>query len=99
MNTEINLTTEPVQAGNSQTVLPEFGRAADVQRLFGIKRGTLYNLLRDGKVRSVLQRVRGQKSGVRLFYLAGIRDMLVSEMEVQSPRAVAQESVGTAPTA
>ncbi len=76
-------TTESIQVGNTTGILPEFGRAADVQRLFGLKRGTLYNMLNDGKVRSVLQRVRGQKSGVRLFYLAGIREMLMSEMKRQ----------------
>lgn len=86
-----SLTTAPVQAGDSRQALPEFGRTADVQRLFGIKRGSLYNLLRDGKVRSVLQRVRGQRSGVRLFYLPGIREMLLAEMEAQSPRAAAGE--------
>jgi hypothetical protein len=42
------LTTEPIQPGETSGVLPEFGRWADVQRLFGIKRGTLYNLLADG---------------------------------------------------
>ena len=33
----------------SPAVLPEFGRWQDVQRLFGIKRGTLYNLIAEAK--------------------------------------------------
>ena len=73
-------TTEPVQPGNFTGTMPEFGRVADVTRHFGIKRGTLYNLHRDGKVRSVLLRVRGQKSGVRLFEMVSVRDLIWSQL-------------------
>lgn len=76
-------TTEPVRAGNCNGNLPEFGRTKDVERMFGIKRGTLYNLSEQRKVRSVLQRVKGKKSGVRLWYLPGIREHLMSEMLAQ----------------
>jgi len=51
--------------------------------LFGIKRGTAYNLLADGKIRGVLLRVRGAKSGVRLF-------------DVESVRAFIQQAVAAA---
>ena len=60
---------------------PEFGRVADVTRRFGIKRGTLYNLLADGKVNGCLLRVRGRKSGVRLFHLDSVREFIASEMQ------------------
>ena len=43
-------TTASVQAGDFTGATPEFGRVADVTRIYGIKRGTLYNLLADGKV-------------------------------------------------
>jgi hypothetical protein len=79
-----NTTIEPVQCGDCSHLLPEFGRAADVQRLFGIKRGTLYNLLADGKVKGVLLRVRGQKSGVRLIYLDSVRSFIFKEMAEQA---------------
>lgn len=59
----------------------EFGRCADVQRIFGLRRGTLYNLLQDGKIKGVLLRVRGKKSGVRLFAMASVRDFIRSQME------------------
>jgi hypothetical protein len=72
-------TTEPVQPGNFSGISPEFGRVADVTRMFGIKRGTLYNLLRDGKIRAVLLRVRGARSGVRLFDMASIRTFILSQ--------------------
>lgn len=63
--------------------MPEFGRWRDVQRLFGIKRGTLYNLLAEGKVKSVSLRVRGQKAGVRLIHLDSVRDYIHKQMRLQ----------------
>jgi len=72
-------TTEPVQPGNFNNVLPEFGRLADVTRHFGIKRGTAYNLLTDGKIKGVLLRVRGAKSGVRLIDMASVRNYILSQ--------------------
>ena len=75
---EIN-TIEPVKPGNFTGIMPEFGRVADVTRYFGIKRGTLYNLHHDGKIRGVLLRVRGQKSGVRLFDMASVREFILSQ--------------------
>lgn len=53
-------TTAPVEPGNFTGSTPEFGRCADVQRIYGLRRGTLYNLLRDGKIKGVLLRVRGK---------------------------------------
>lgn len=73
-------TTAPVQAGDFAGSSPEFGRWQDVQRQFGIKRGTLYNLLADGKVKGCVLRVRGQKSGVRLFDMASVRELVRSQM-------------------
>jgi hypothetical protein len=67
---------EPVQPGDLSCATPEFGRVKDIERLYGIKRGCLYNLLADGKVKGVLLRVRGQKSGVRLFDLASVREYI-----------------------
>ena len=77
-------TTAPVQPGNTTGVMPEFGRTADVQRLFGLKRGTAYNLLADGKVRGCVLRVRGQRSGVRLWDLQSIRDYIAKQIAKQT---------------
>jgi len=63
--------------------MPEFGRWQDVQRLYGIKRGTLYNLMGEGKVKSVSMRRRGNVHGCRLFYLRSIRDFLHQLLEEQ----------------
>jgi len=72
--------TAPESSGDGTGNKPEFGRVAEVTRRFGIKRGTLYNLLADGKVKGCLLRVRGRKSGVRLFHLDSVRDFIASAM-------------------
>lgn len=85
-------TTEEVKLGDTSPLKPEFGRASDVQRLFGIKRGTLYNLLADGKVRGCLLRVRGQKSGVRLIDLDSVRNHILDAMTEAQSAGQTQES-------
>lgn len=74
-------TIAPVEPGNFAGTTPEFGRLADVQRQYGLKRGTAYNLLLDGKIKGVLLRVRGKKSGVRLIDMASVRDFIRTQME------------------
>ncbi len=76
-----NKTTEPVLPGNHSGTTPEFGRVADLTRVFGVRRGTAYNLLRDGKIRGCLLRVRGHKSGVRLFDMESVRQFIRSQMD------------------
>lgn len=75
------LTGVPIKASDCASDNKEFGRWQDVDQIYSIKRGTAYNLLRDGKIKGVLLRVRGQKSGVRLFDLASVRDFIRSQME------------------
>jgi hypothetical protein len=80
-------TTEPMNAQAGQgasTPLPEFGRWRDVERLFGITRGTLYNLIGMGKVKSVVLRRKGNVHGCRLIYLASVSQYLNSLMEEQN---------------
>ena len=85
MNT---MTTETITVANtaSTTPLPEFGRWQDVQRLFGIKRGTLYNLVNEGRIKSVSLRRRGNVHGCRLFHLGSISQHLNSLMETQETK-------------
>ena len=78
MNTK---TTDPVQPGNFTGGTREFGRTSDLQGLFGLRRGTAYNLLAAGKIRGCLLRVKGQKSGVRLWDMASVRDYIRSQMD------------------
>jgi hypothetical protein len=81
------MTTDPVQPGECTGVQPEFGRCADVQRIYGLRRGSLYNLHRRGKIKGVLLRVEGQKSGVRLWHLRSIHDLINSQMASQQQTA------------
>ena len=73
-----NRTIQPIAAGDYAHDEREFGRQADVTRIYGLKRGTTYNLWRAGKIRGVLLRVKGQKSGVRLWDMASIRAFIHS---------------------
>lgn len=82
-------TLQPVTESSNSNLIPEFGRWQDVQRLFGIKRGTLYNLWAEGKIKSASVRRRGNKCGCRLFYLPGISEYLKSLM--QQPNGGARE--------
>jgi hypothetical protein len=86
----MKFTSEPIKAGNCESILPEFGRTEDVARLFGIKRGSLYNLWKQREVRSVLWRIEGSKSGLRLWYLPGIRAKLIAMMEQQVENETAE---------
>lgn len=74
-------TTAAVEPGNFTGATPEFGRTADLQKTFGLRRGTAYNLLLDGKIKGVLLRVRGKKSGCRLWDMASVRDYIRSQMD------------------
>ena len=74
-------TVSEVKAGDTSAMAPEFGRWRDVERVYGIKRGSLYGLLALGKVKGCLLRVRGQKSGIRLIDLASVRRYILSQMD------------------
>jgi hypothetical protein len=72
-------TIQPVKAVEQRNLKPEFLRTRDVEISRGIKRGTLYNLHADGKIRGYLLRVRGQRSGVRLWDLESIDTFIRSQ--------------------
>ena len=78
-------TTESISVAspNNVTTLPEFGRWRDVERHFGIKRGTLYNLMAEGKVKSVFLRRNGNVHGCRLFHLASVSQYINDLMNEQ----------------
>jgi hypothetical protein len=66
-------TSAPIEASEADNVQPEWVRTGDLRRLFGISRGSCYNLAKMGKIKGVLLRVRGQKSGVRLWSVDSVR--------------------------
>ena len=75
------LTTAPVEAGDFTDVMPEFGRTPDVEKCFGIKKGTLYNLHDQGKIKGVVLRKAGSLKGVRLWHMASVREYILSQMQ------------------
>jgi hypothetical protein len=78
-------TTKPVAFGNCSDVMPEFGRFQDVQRLFGLKRPTVYTMIAEGHIKSVSLRKMGQAKGVRLIYMKSVSDYLHKLMNEQNP--------------
>ena len=76
-----SMTTDPVRSGDFSDTVKEFGRTKDVERVFSVKRGTLYNAEKLGLVRGVLLRLRGQKSGVKLWDMRSIERWIRGEME------------------
>lgn len=64
---------------------PEWLRPKDIPKFFGIGRSKTYELISDGKVKSVSLRKRGQKHGTRLVSfdsLAAYLDSLASGGEL-----------------
>ena len=59
---EKHYTLEPIKPGDFDYAPKEFGRTKDVEHVFSVKRGTLYNAEKLGLVRGVLLRLRGQKA-------------------------------------
>jgi len=56
----------------------EFCRVPDVQRIFGLKRGVVYRLLNEGRIRSVSLSTPGHAKGCRLINVASVRAFLAS---------------------
>jgi len=79
----LRTTTSPVTPGDFSDMAKEFGRTKDVERIFSVKRGTLYNAEKLGLVRGVLLRLRGQKSGVKLWDMRSIENWIRGEMQKQ----------------
>lgn len=75
----ITLTTQPVQPGDFSGTAQEFGTTLDVRKVYGIKKGSLYNLHGQGKVRGKVLRVTGELKGIRLWDMQSIRKYIESQ--------------------
>ena len=64
---------------NTNFIQPEFLRVKGVERMFGIKRGKLYQLMRNGIVSSKSLRNRGTIRGIRLISADSVRDYIDSQ--------------------
>jgi hypothetical protein len=74
----VKLTTNLASISELDNTFEEFIRTERVKTRFGIKRGTLYNLFNDGKIKGKVLRVRGNVTGVRLWDVESIRDYIRS---------------------
>jgi hypothetical protein len=78
----IPMTVDPLVAERPlQQIEPEFVDFVGLRQLFGIKRSLAYQLMADGKIKSVSLRRRGALRGKRLFCVRSCREFLRGEME------------------
>ena len=63
----------------------EFCQPGDCKYLFGIKRGTVYNLEKAGLIKTVSLRQRGSVRGVKLVNIPSVRAYLHGLMESGQP--------------
>ena len=84
-------TTSPGEAVARASLLDvEFCDFRGFDRLFGIKRSLVYQLVAEGLIKSVSLRRRGQLRGKRLFDVASVRVYLRSQMTNQQGKEQAQ---------
>lgn len=64
---------------------PEWAREKQITAQFGLTHTILYNLRREGKIRTVSLRGEGKQYGARLFNVASVREFLANQeaMEVK----------------
>jgi hypothetical protein len=77
-------TLNPVEPDPKLPLTPEFCRMSDLRILFGITRSMAYLLINEGKIKSVSLRCLGNLKGVRLVYVASVREYLNSLLETQN---------------
>ena len=68
-------TTAPIQPG------AEWLRPGDVRPRYGIGRSLLYELIREGKIKSVCLRREGRATGIRLVSAHSIEEFIASHEE------------------
>jgi hypothetical protein len=74
-------TTAAVEAAKTRALEPEWCRPGDFRRTHGIGRGSIYGLMKTGKIKSCLLRVQGRLSGLRLIHIQSVRDYIASQMQ------------------
>jgi hypothetical protein len=76
-------TTTPVQEGALPGGLPEFTRIKTTTYFTGLSRGKIYVGIKEGWIRSVSLRKKGQRFSVRLIHLPSLLEYLRSLMVQQ----------------
>lgn len=72
---DANFTTAPVQPG------VEWVRPGDVRLRYGLGRSLIYQLIAEGKIRSICLRREGRLNGMRLISASSLRDYIESHAE------------------
>lgn len=76
-----NLTTQPLTLGVVQVAGPEFVGYQEARMMFGLSRTHLYRLGKEGLVRTVSLRGRGNTRGRRLYSVDSIRALLNASVD------------------
>jgi hypothetical protein len=71
--------TVTVQAEDSLVQQPQYSRIAEIQRLFGLAKGRIYNLLRTSRTRGCSMQVRGKRSRLRLIDVCSVKALIETE--------------------
>jgi excisionase family DNA binding protein len=75
--------TEVKQKTAQSHLKPEWLRIPQVSLVFGIGRSKIYELIAEGKIKSVSLRKRGQTSGTRLISYDSLSDYIESQVKAQ----------------
>jgi hypothetical protein len=84
----IEQNSNAAQATNRLGQQVEYGRVADVERLFGIGKSTVYSLLKSRRIRGCSLTVKGKRSRLRLVDLASVRSYIETEVNQQQKEKV-----------
>jgi len=74
-------TNQPITGSRGAELSVEFADLRNIQKAFGLKRGLIYLLIKEGAIKSVSVRRRGQIRGKRLIHVASVRDYLALQMK------------------
>ena len=64
----------------------EYCRMVDLYRLFGIKRGSAYNLKTAKKITTISIREEGKQRGMRLVLISSVRALLSEQAALQASK-------------
>lgn len=71
---------------------PEWAREKQITAQFGLTHTILYNLRREGYIRTVSLRGKGKKYGARLFNVASVRAYLANQEAISTVNSSSRES-------
>jgi hypothetical protein len=76
-------TENSAQAESTNGQSPAYGRIGDIQRIFGLTKSTIYNLLRSGRIRGCSLKVKGNRSRIRLIDVSSVSAFIEAAINEQ----------------